>query len=915
MGISPSSLLDEKNSNFIRERTDAELKKFSPVYRKQFSLAYLAQVQDEMQQHEEKRTQLLKQRPPRAAGEVLYEEHVLYFDDNRKWRERYAVVRANYCLECHESYETFVKGAAPLQKLLPTGGTILTSEDKYMAMVDKCFPDTNNLKEDFAPPVAGMPGQFPVYLRLPYRRDSYFCFRQESRRTGFISILSDCIRHQNQDFLKKKTCEVKAFLKAIQLYRQESGHYESWDMLIGSDVRVLANLLMGALLPSLEKEMLPRLKAKKTEKKRVWFATVEAAYILVQGRLLEGLNALKEECRETAKRQEVLMRSDMDEIISSRTFLEGKLKTMVTEPTERYCSENVQPFLPAILEEIMGPISLGFTEARTLTEHMMDQLYDDFQQGGDMDSLKQALMKMSKADLESCYEKVSALKDHEQELQQRFICPNRKSLEHSTQIDIQQLVENAVYTFELLLFKSLEDNPNNLAQAIEKSKLRVLKQYDYDSSTVRKKIFHDALISITLPSIKKHLAPTSKEELPKYEQYIFANHTDFINVENVYEDILQQILQRDVSRVVDEAASLKKYNLFMESRDRFSLSSLPRTPPDSPVKASAFQRPSTPASPLLGNGLERFTEVTAATGAEVAEAGAEVAEAGAEVAGAEVTGPSETVATEVSGAVDAEEVNARPAVPAEGAVKREEISLAIQPETPDTCVAPDTEAALKSEAPADAAEPGRSSPSPEPVAVKGECIESQCLSTPAEAEAGTDSSHNGTDEITAPPAGKASNSAPATPTSVLLHEIREKHAVSAEACSDDASRVTEEEKVSEGTESGIEEGDPRSEVNESVTSDNNDITKEVIECAPFSPVDDTSAAQEDTEANADVTQAEHSKTTTEGHPTESQGQDPSPEESAAKPPDCVKAIRDLVVEVIEVEEVVQHYPGEEDDVV
>lgn len=40
------------------------------------------------------------------------------------------------------------------------------------------------------------------------------------------------------DFLKKKTCEVQAFLKAIQLYRQDRGHYEPWDMLIGSDVRV-----------------------------------------------------------------------------------------------------------------------------------------------------------------------------------------------------------------------------------------------------------------------------------------------------------------------------------------------------------------------------------------------------------------------------------------------------------------------------------------------------------------------------------------------------------------------------------------------------------------------------------------------------------------------------------------------------
>ena len=43
-----------------------------------------------------------------------------------------------------------------------------------------------------------MPGQFPVYLRLPYRRDYYFCFRLEARQAGFLSILSACIRHQNQ---------------------------------------------------------------------------------------------------------------------------------------------------------------------------------------------------------------------------------------------------------------------------------------------------------------------------------------------------------------------------------------------------------------------------------------------------------------------------------------------------------------------------------------------------------------------------------------------------------------------------------------------------------------------------------------------------------------------------------------------
>lgn len=117
-------------------------------------------------------------RPQEASedGEVLYEDGLLYFDESRKWRERYVVVRANHCLECHDGLEvsrqrpaaatggtagpwghrrpllhspplssaapqTFLKGVPPRHKLLPTGGAVFTTEEKYMAAVDQCFPD------------------------------------------------------------------------------------------------------------------------------------------------------------------------------------------------------------------------------------------------------------------------------------------------------------------------------------------------------------------------------------------------------------------------------------------------------------------------------------------------------------------------------------------------------------------------------------------------------------------------------------------------------------------------------------------------------------------------------------------------------------------------------------------------------
>ncbi|KAK2863845.1 hypothetical protein Q7C36_002999 [Tachysurus vachellii] len=599
MGIS-SSLLDENKHNFIKGWAQTELRHFASIYKKQYSLAFLSHVHDELVQRKQEHTQLLKQRDPLQEAEVVYQEPVLYFCDNRKWKERFVVVRANYSLECHESYETFIKGIPPLYKLPATGGTILTTEEKYMEVVDRCFPDTDNVKEEFAPPVVGMPGQFPVYLRLPYQRDYYFCFLQEAKQATFISVLSDCIRHQNQDFLKKKTYEVQAFVKAIQLYRQDKGYYEEWDMLIGNDVQMLTNLTIEELMPFLEKDMLTRLKAKKMDKKRMWFATIEAAYILVQETMMEGMAALNDECRETTKQQSALMRSDMDQIMSSQAFLENKLRATVAELATEYCKNNIEPRLPAMLEEMMGPISLGFEEARQVSERMMEYLCKNYQAGLTREELQQALVEMSKPDLKSCYEKVSGLRDQIHE----FSYPNCRGLEHSTQIDIQQLVDNVSYTFALLLNKSLEDD-TNLLDAMTKAKQRVLKQYDYDSSTQRKKIFQEALLSITLPSVKAFLAPTFKKELPNFEQYIFDDYVNFINVENVYEDILRQILEQDIGNVVKEAASMKKYNLFMESRYRFSVSSRYFSMPDSPDYNSSptTELSSLPSSPLLSHGL------------------------------------------------------------------------------------------------------------------------------------------------------------------------------------------------------------------------------------------------------------------------------------------------------------------------
>uniref|UniRef100_A0A671P1I2 Protein Niban-like n=1 Tax=Sinocyclocheilus anshuiensis TaxID=1608454 RepID=A0A671P1I2_9TELE len=497
------SMHQNKCASLKYGRTEAELKNFSPHYRRQSCVAFFCHLKDEVEQHRAGQAQLLKQKESPHASEVLYKDSVLYFDDNRKWRERFVVVRADHSLELHDSQESYTKGTPACHKLLPTGGTVLTSEEKYTTVVDKAFPDLNGSKEEPSVPMVAVPGPLPVYLRLPYRRDSYFCFQQEEKRARFVSILNHCIQHQNQDYLKSMEFEVQAFLKAIHFYRQEKGHYESWDMLVGTDCQVLANLVMEELLPSLQTELLPKLKGKKPERKRVWFVVMDATYELVHEQLREGLESLKNECREATKHQEALIRSDMDQIINSQTFLETKLQALVSEPAVKYCSESVAPYLTSILEELMGPVSAGFQAVRLLLEDELTRLCKDFPQGG-------ALQQVGRDRMEDCYQHVNVLKEQLQELRNRFKFSNSTQVVHGTQNQMQQLMENAVYTFELLFQSALKDKPDKQASVMEKAKLRVLKQFDYDSSTVRKKIFQEALVDITLPAIKRNLAPSCK---------------------------------------------------------------------------------------------------------------------------------------------------------------------------------------------------------------------------------------------------------------------------------------------------------------------------------------------------------------------------------------------------------------------
>ncbi|NXJ13509.1 NIBAN protein, partial [Odontophorus gujanensis] len=553
-------------------KTEAIVKNFSPHYKRQYAVAFCKHVQDELEQHRNSQSQFLKTKPKLEAGTVLYETELLHFaEDVKKWKDRYVVIKNDYTVDYYETKEAYQKGLSPKHHTVPAGGKVLTLEEDYNLLSDKHFPDPVGLSEkETAQAFVQLPREFPVYLWQPFTRHSYYCFQEPEAQRHFSAVLSDCVRHSNYDFLKQTTYEVEAFLEAIQFFRQEKGHYGTWEMITGNEKEILSNLVMEELLPNLQTMILPKMKGKRNDRKRAWFGFLEEAYGLVQQQVAEGLSTLKEECRDFAKTLEGTIRSDMDQILNSKNFLAGKIKATVSEPAQKCCTENIQPFLTSILEELMGPVSSGFTEVRSLFDKEVNEIIQNFQKTNDTTKLKEDVdqlmnLPFNSVKMEPSYLKVNLLQELLHDLKSRFKVYHVDFVVQRTQNFMQELMENAVYTFEQLFSPSRQADSVKVATTLEKVKQRVLKQYDYDSSTVRKKIFQEALVQITLPTMQKTLASTCKPELQKYEQFIFADYTSVIQVENVYEEILYQMLLEETLKVIKEAAILKKHNLFEDN--------------------------------------------------------------------------------------------------------------------------------------------------------------------------------------------------------------------------------------------------------------------------------------------------------------------------------------------------------------
>ncbi|KTF77808.1 hypothetical protein cypCar_00033727, partial [Cyprinus carpio] len=462
-----------------------------------------------------------------------------YLEENKKWRNRFLFIPDSYNINYYENKQAHDRGLHPKGTINCAGYRVLTSMEEYLELLNTSLPGVKAKVGSSS--FLKCATQFPLILWHPYARHYYFYVVTEKEQQKWSAVFQDCVRHTNND----------TYLRHDSL------------------LQILANLVMETLLPEMRDLITPKLKGKMHERQRNWMLISDAVYGLVQSQTQAQYEAVVQSCEAGRPPLETTIRTDMDQIITSKEHVTSKIRALVLPKAEKLLKVSIQPYISSILDALMEPTSRGFFEVKDLFFRELVDMSKNLLNDGNKEKLGEHMDKISMlafhpVKMQSCYEKVETLSL--EGLQQRFDVSSPSVFVQRAQILMREQMDDAVYTFEQLLHKSLEgQEQEDLSKTIQGCQDRVIKKFDYDSSTVRKKFFREALLQIFIPYMLKQLSPSCSAELPSFQELIFEDFSRFILVENIFEEVVLHTVMKDIMLAVKEAAVQRRHNLYRDS--------------------------------------------------------------------------------------------------------------------------------------------------------------------------------------------------------------------------------------------------------------------------------------------------------------------------------------------------------------
>ncbi|XP_059909943.1 protein Niban 2b [Gadus macrocephalus] len=567
MGDVISSHLDEGKREIITARTGEVMGQFDALYEQQYSVALFNKVRFDVEGGGGPQPQLLHRKVPLENRCIFSGALFQYLEENRKWRNRFLFIPDSYSINYYDSKASHDRGLQPKGTLSCAGYKVLTSMEQYLELVANSLPGVK--AKVGSAPFLKVATQFPLILWHPYGRHLYFCVGTEKEQDKWLAVFQDCVRHANDGLSEESRVQTPAFTDSVRLFRQAKGQYGTWDMMCGGHPQILSNLVMEILLPEIRDLISPRLKGKMHERQRNWMLISDAVYSLVQRQCEAQFRALEQRCEAGRPLLEASIRTDMDQIITSKEHVTNKIRGVVLSKADKLLKVSIQPYISSILEALMEPTSRGFSEVRDVFFRELVDMSKNAVNEGTKETVAEHMDKISMlafhpVKMQSCYEQVERLSLDG--LQQRFDVSSPSVFVQRAQILMREQMDDAVYTFEQILHQSLEaQGTEGLCKTIQRCQDRVIKKFDYDSSTVRKRFFREALLQIFIPYMLKQLTPSCSSDLPRFQELIFEDFTRFILVDSIFEEVVLHSVMKDIMTAVKDAAVQRRHNLYRDS--------------------------------------------------------------------------------------------------------------------------------------------------------------------------------------------------------------------------------------------------------------------------------------------------------------------------------------------------------------
>ncbi|XP_072288511.1 protein Niban 2b isoform X2 [Eucyclogobius newberryi] len=566
MGDVVSSHLDESKREIIAGRTSEVMGAVQRLYEQQYAVALFNKVRFDIEGGGGPQPQLLHRKIPLEKNSIFSGSIFQFQEDSKKWRNRFLLVPDSYEINVYDSKSSHDKHAQPKGSVNCAGYKVLSME-QYLELISNSLPGVKAKVGSSS--FLKCPTQFPLLLWHPYSKHHCFCVTTEKEHQKWHAVLQDCVRHANDGLSEENKVQTPAFTDAVRLYRQAKGNYGTWEMMCGQPAQILSNLVMEVLHPELRDLISPRLKGKLHDRQRNWTLISDAVYSLVQTQCQAQYDALLQRCEEGRPALQAAIRTDMDQIITSKEYVSNKIRAVVLPKAEKLLKVSIEPYITSILDALMEPTSRGFAEVRDVFFRELVDMSKNSLNQGTKETVAQHMEKISMlafhpVKMQSCYEKVESLSL--EGLQQRFDVSSPSVFVQRAQILMREQMDDAVYTFEQLLHQSLESQgTDELCKTIQRCQDRVIKKFDYDSSTVRKRFFREALLQIFIPYMLKQLTPSCAADLPHFQELIFEDFSRFILVENIFEEVVLHSVMKDIMMAVKEAAVQRRHNLYRDS--------------------------------------------------------------------------------------------------------------------------------------------------------------------------------------------------------------------------------------------------------------------------------------------------------------------------------------------------------------